>query len=333
MEKAPFLTIGIASYNYGKYLTKAFEQIKKQNFNDFELLYCDDGSTDDSIDIIETIIRENPEMNIRLIKGENEGLLANRNRIIEYAKGKYLLICDADDYMADNCLEKLCMAAQEKNADCVIGGFCEGNETGKVYKVHVPKKDANKWIYIWHHAQIYKMELVRVHGIKFLHIPDDVCFIQRIHQYAKKTIFVSENLYCWVRHADSASQDIVGNAEWHPRRLWNNIVDCMLEIQKEMTNETDVLRIRYFLYKWFYLNVTDQPIGNKKEAHANLKALQEDMKKICPYYRRMSFLKRALSQEDTFFAKTAIFVCWILEGAGCIGLLPLIRRYQKRVRG
>ena len=101
-----------------------------------------------SIDIIETIIRENPEMNIRLIKGENEGLLANRNRIIEYAKGKYLLICDADDYMADNCLEKLCMAAQEKNADCVIGGFCEVNETGKVYKVHVPKKDANKWIYI-----------------------------------------------------------------------------------------------------------------------------------------------------------------------------------------
>ena len=83
MEKTPFLTIGIASFNYGKYLTKAFEQIKKQNFNDFELLYCDDGSTDDSIDIIETIIRENPEMNIRLIKGENEGLLANRNRIIE----------------------------------------------------------------------------------------------------------------------------------------------------------------------------------------------------------------------------------------------------------
>ena len=43
---APFLTIGIANYNYSRYLERALEQIKHQNFQNFEVLYCDYGSTD-----------------------------------------------------------------------------------------------------------------------------------------------------------------------------------------------------------------------------------------------------------------------------------------------
>ena len=74
MDRKPFLTIGIASYNYGKYLLKAFEQIHKQSFRDFELLYCDDGSTDDSVEVIESIIRNHPDMNIQLMKGDDKGL-------------------------------------------------------------------------------------------------------------------------------------------------------------------------------------------------------------------------------------------------------------------
>ena len=45
----PFLTIGIASYNYAKWLMIAFEAIQRQTFKDFEILYCDDGSTDEDL--------------------------------------------------------------------------------------------------------------------------------------------------------------------------------------------------------------------------------------------------------------------------------------------
>lgn len=329
----PFLTIGIASYNYAGYLEKAFEQIKKQQFRDFELLYCDDGSTDESVEIIERIIRENPDMNIRLVKGENKGLLANKNRIIEHAEGEYLLICDADDYMADDCLEQLCKVAQEEDIDCVIGGFSEIDENGNVYKLQIPPHNANKWIYIWHHAQIYKMEVVRTHNLKFLKSPDDVCLIQKIHQYAKKTVFVPESLYYWVRHADSTSRDIDENADWHPRKLWHNIVECMLEIQKEISDETDLWQIRYFLYKWFYFNVTDQPVMNKETLKENIKALQADMRRVCPEYRKISFTANVLRQQDTLFARMAIFACWMVEGLGCVKLLPIIRSRQQSMRG
>lgn len=331
MKDRPFLTIGIASYNYADYLLKAFEQIKKQNFKDFELLYCDDGSTDVSVSVIESFIKENPDMNIRLIKGKNEGVLANRNRILEFAKGKYLLICDADDYMADNCLEKLCIPAQEKNADCVIGGFGEADESGVIYKTHIPKEDANKWIYIWHHAQIYKMELVRAHGIKFCSIPDDLCFLQKIHQYAKKVVFVPENVYVWNRHADSTSRTICEQSDWHPKNLWKNITDCMLRIQNERKGETDIWAIRYFLYKWYYLNIADLPVYNRAALKGNIKTMKYQMKQSYPEYRRVTFLIRSLKEADTVFAKAAILGCWIAEGIGCIVLLPIIRNKQRRL--
>lgn len=332
MEKEPFLTIGIASYNYGKYLLKAFEQIEKQKFRDFELLYCDDGSNDDSVAIIERIIIEHPHMKIRLVKGANEGLLANRNRILEHAKGKYLMICDADDYMADDCLQKLCKVAQRDDADCVIGGFCETDGRGKIYKTHIPQWNANQWIFIWHHAQIYKMGLVKSHHIMFEKIPDDVCFIQKVHRVAKTISFVSENLYYWLRHTDSTSSDVEANSDWHPSDLWCNIVTVMLELQENLTDEHDVWKFRYFLYKWYYFNMTDQPVKDRGELDRNITVLQVSMKKICPDYRKVSVLKRTLKETDTLFAKMAIFICWIMEGIGCAKLLPIIRDAQLRMR-
>lgn len=332
MEKTPFLTIGIASYNYEKYLLKAFEQIKKQKFTDFEVLYCDDGSTDNSVAVIESFIKENPNMKIRLIQGKNEGILANRNRILENAKGKYLLICDADDSMTEDCLEVLCKAAKEHDADCVIGGFSEIDGQGNAFKTHIPTANANKWIYIWHHAQIYKMDFVQKHGLRFEEIPDDVCFIQRMHQYAKNTVFVSKDIYCWNRHSDSTSSDIDNNSDWHPKNLWKSIVDSMLEIKKSSLGKKDLWQIRYFLCKWFYFNMTDLPVKNKRELKDNIKKLQQDMKLICPNYRNLVFVRRILKEEDTFFAKFAVLACWVLEGLGMIQLLPRIRNWQRKRR-
>ena len=92
-EKKPFITIGIASYNYAEYLPKAFEAIRRQKFTDYEILYCDDGSTDDSLAVIRGLIADHPEMQIRLVAGENGGIMTNKNRILENARGEYLMRC------------------------------------------------------------------------------------------------------------------------------------------------------------------------------------------------------------------------------------------------
>ena len=92
-NRAPFITIGIASFNYAKYLPEAFEAIRNQKFQDFEILYCDDGSTDESVEIIKGFMQDNPHMQIRLVEAENGGIVANKNRILDHARGKFLMVC------------------------------------------------------------------------------------------------------------------------------------------------------------------------------------------------------------------------------------------------
>lgn len=329
-SRVPFLTIGIASYNYAEYLPLAFEQIKKQSFTDYEVLYCDDGSTDGSTEVILGFIRDNPAVPIRLISGTNAGILANRNRILENAQGKYLMICDADDYMLENCLSELCSAALISDADCIIGGFTETDVSGRILKRHIPSPDSNKWLYTWYHAQIYKTALIRRFHIHFDELPDDVFFLQRVHLYSEKTVFVSKPLYTWVRHFDSVSSDFASNADWNPAAIWKKLSHFIesLMLQKGADRESLV----YYLYKWFYLNISDLSGADMRNLRQSIHFIRIEMQSVLPDYRKAHCLIPALRTKDTCFSRMAVFLCWLLDRFGLLFFAVMIRIYQKKWR-
>ena len=92
-----FFTIGIASYDYAKYIKKGLDAVKNQTYKNYEILISDDASTDDSQAVIQQYMRDNPALKIRLIVNEkNEGLVSNKNKLIRECRGDYLLLCDAD---------------------------------------------------------------------------------------------------------------------------------------------------------------------------------------------------------------------------------------------
>lgn len=330
----PFLTIGIASYNYLQYLDKALEQIKKQSFQDIEILYCDDGSTDGSVERIKEIIQQEENITIRLIKGNHEGLLANRNRIIENAAGKYLMICDADDYMLDNCLEKLCVAAKKSDADCVIGGFCEITDDGKKLKTHIPTENASKWLYTWHHGQIYRLDIVRNNGISFEQVPDDVFYLQQIHKYSGKVVFVQDCVYSWCRHRNSTSGDYVTNEEWHPVNLWRRIASFISKLRDEegKNNEDDYVNLNYYLYKWYYFNIIDLWRADQTQVKRSICSMQQEMKYANHTYLRWSSARTIWKAGDTRFARGAVLGCLLLEKVHLIYLVIGIRKLQDRLR-
>lgn len=100
----PQITIYITNYNYQDYLKQSIESVLNQNFQDFELLIIDDGSTDDSKAIIESY-REHPK--IQIIYQKNKGLNITNNIAMRLARGKYIMRLDADDYLEKNALELL----------------------------------------------------------------------------------------------------------------------------------------------------------------------------------------------------------------------------------
>lgn len=228
-DREPFITIGIASYNYAQYLPKAFEAIRSQKFTDYEILYCDDGSTDESCSVIRGFMSEHPDMQIRLVAGENGGIMTNKNRILENARGRYLMICDADDWMDSNCLQVLGETAKCTGADRVVSSAREVDDDGRTVNSFPISDPPCKWAYFVHHGVLYRREILEEHHIRFSEnfYPDDFYLAEWFNLYAKKTVFCREQVYNRLVHASSTS----AASMWHPESAWHCIpvLDNMLQ--------------------------------------------------------------------------------------------------------
>jgi len=97
----PKITVYITCYNYAKYVEKAIQSVLSQTIQDFELLIIDDGSTDESREIIQKF--ENEEQ-VKIIFQQNKGLNATNNVAINHARGQYIIRLDADDYFQPEAL-------------------------------------------------------------------------------------------------------------------------------------------------------------------------------------------------------------------------------------
>lgn len=98
----PLVTVYVTNYNYGRYVRQALDSVLAQTFDDYELLIIDDGSTDDSRDIIGEY-RGHPKVS-KVIFQENMGLNRTNNVALEASRGRYIIRLDADDFLDPNAL-------------------------------------------------------------------------------------------------------------------------------------------------------------------------------------------------------------------------------------
>ena len=100
----PKVTVYITCYNYGKHFEKAFLSVKNQIFKNWELIIIDDFSKDNSVSVINNLVK-NDEKNIKkYFNKENKGLAYCANLALENAKGEYIIRLDADDYLDEAAL-------------------------------------------------------------------------------------------------------------------------------------------------------------------------------------------------------------------------------------
>lgn len=99
-----FLSIIIPCYNIAPYLPKGFEQFKSMEcLDETELIFIDDGSTDETLSLLNSFSREIPQ--VRVISQINRGVSAARNAGIAVASGKYMLMLDGDDYLTPDAIQ------------------------------------------------------------------------------------------------------------------------------------------------------------------------------------------------------------------------------------
>lgn len=95
IQPEPAVTVITPAYNIGKYIGEAIESVIGQTFQNFEYLVIDDGSADNTVEVIASYSRRDARM--RLIQAEHRGHSAARNSGIREARGKYIAFLDGDD--------------------------------------------------------------------------------------------------------------------------------------------------------------------------------------------------------------------------------------------
>ena len=105
---AESISVVIPLYNKEAEIERALTSVVEQSLAVGEIIVVNDGSTDNSKEIVERFISAHSEAGIRLINQPNSGVSAARNRGIEEAKGKYIALLDADDWWLSNYIAEVC---------------------------------------------------------------------------------------------------------------------------------------------------------------------------------------------------------------------------------
>ncbi len=115
------ISVVMPIYNAGEYLSRALSDVLAQTMQDIEIICVNDGSTDDSFDILEDIHQK--DSRITLVSEKNFGPSVARNKGLEYANGKYIMFLDADDMFEPTLLETLYNIAEQNNLDIAVTGY------------------------------------------------------------------------------------------------------------------------------------------------------------------------------------------------------------------
>lgn len=102
LEMSSLVSIIIPCYNAEEYVLRCAQSIKNQTYTQFEAIFVDDGSTDDTAHILDVICSTERRFNI--IHQENQGVSSARNTGLKFARGEYIAFVDADDWVSSNWL-------------------------------------------------------------------------------------------------------------------------------------------------------------------------------------------------------------------------------------
>ena len=117
----PQVSIIMPAYNVDRYVRRAVESLQGQTLRDFELLVVDDGSSDRTGQVLDSMAER--DFRITVFHTENGGAPAARNLALDHARGTYVYFMDADDWAEPRMLEDMVSLAERSMLDLVIAGF------------------------------------------------------------------------------------------------------------------------------------------------------------------------------------------------------------------
>jgi CDP-glycerol glycerophosphotransferase len=199
------ISVIIPVYNVEKYLSQCLENLIFQTHKNIEIIIVDDGSTDRSEDVYNEYARRDSRI-VKIIKQENAGQSAARNKALLHANGDYIHFMDSDDYIDLDYYEKMLKAAVQTDADIASSGIyiIEDPRYSVVFNQRVIFSNIDDKIYRTKISYapgvprfLYKRTFLEKIGLSFEtgRLSEDVMFLVICAYRANKIVLVSDTFY------------------------------------------------------------------------------------------------------------------------------------------
>ncbi|MFR9165825.1 MAG: glycosyltransferase family 2 protein [Dysgonomonas sp.] len=213
------ISIIVPVYNVERYVERCILSVVTQNVStdDYELIVVNDGSTDSSREILATLQRQYPF--IQIIDKENGGLSSARNAGLPHAKGGYVFFLDSDDWIAENSLAFLLKQIERYPVDILLFGIHEVDENGKEKGLFGSLSPNDVVLNVEDYLTSYTLRSSAWQGLfsrrffdekgyRFLDgfVSEDDDFVVHVFSRAKQIVCNNRQVYFYYQRSDSISK-------------------------------------------------------------------------------------------------------------------------------
>lgn len=288
------VSVIVPVYNVEQYLEKCLESLANQTLKELEVLIINDGSPDNSQEIIDKYVKKYP--NFQSFIKENGGLSDARNYGIKKATGEYIAFLDSDDYVTHNMYQEMYNKAKSGNFDMVV---CDLNYIydDKIVRAYsniesdttdIKKTMINFYPAAWN--KIFKKKLFTNNiefkkGVWF----EDVEFIYRLMPYIKTIGVIKEPFNQYVQREGSITST-VNRKIYHYIDNWNGIIEFYKE--RKLYDEYEP-ELEYSYVRYLYATFLKQ--ASKYNYEDYLEAVEEAIKNVkthFPKYKKNKYIKK-----------------------------------------
>lgn len=280
------ISVIVPVYNCAPYVERCIRSIMAQTYSNLEIICVNDGSTDDSGNILDKLSCE--DTRIRIIHQKNAGASAARNTGIDLATGDLITFVDSDDAIEPDIYEALLPYFADKNVDIVHCGYKRMYLDGSSKEVNGTRKQVHQTRY---EAAEYLLsgkmfvgslcnKLFRSHllaGVRFdttLAINEDVLANAVLFSKSNESVFLDVGKYLVYERIGSAS-----SVTKELKKLSDSVLaaEKMLQVYKdtpaEQAAEERVLNTRTSLYRWYVMNALTTSQKERKELAMKIGAI------------------------------------------------------------
>lgn len=209
----PKITIVIPCYNASGYILDCVEHLSKQTYSNFEAIFIDDSSTDNTWDILMNV-KDNSLLNVKVLRNDvNSGPGVSRNKGILCAKSEYITFCDSDDWYEPDFLEKMLTLLETTGSDIVFCGYKIVDSKHRIQERPITQKSGkiSRQEAFCLDADSLCMLMVKTSIMKDTLLPDirngeDVATVPLLMTKSQRYAVTKECLYNYYRRQGSASQ-------------------------------------------------------------------------------------------------------------------------------